>query len=648
MVIAPYGSWVSPVSIEQLTSASIGLSAARRDGDYVYWLQSHADQGGRSSVWRRLAVGGVAAELTPTPLNVRSRVHEYGGGEYDVRDGVGVSSEFTEGRLYRWGDGPPQAITPESAYRYGDLRVHPDRGLVLAVREDHSGPWEPVNTIVALDLAGPNVDCGSVICSGADFYSTPELGADGRLAWTQWDHPNMPWDSTTVLVGTLQLSGADSTVTDVRTAAGGPGESAVQPRWLGSGELIFISDRTNWWNLYGWRDGEVRALHETAAEFCAPQWGLGQQPYAVVDDDELLCTLLRDGQSQVARLTISTGELTAVAEPGVAAAGVSVAGRTAAAVLSYPDRPSALALLDLDAPQLNTPSWIEVLKSSEVALDPEAISRAEAVTWPSEQGAVHGWFYPPVNPGFAALDGTTPPLITLSHGGPTAFANPGFSLGFQFWTSRGYAILDVNYGGSAGYGRTYRDRLSKTWGIVDVADCANGARTMGEQGRADPGRLAIKGGSAGGFTTLAALTSTAVFAAGISSYGIGDLETLATDTHKFEARYLDGLVGPYPRDRDVYVERSPIHHVDALSAPILLLQGLDDRVVPPNQAETFAAAARAKGLPVALLMFAGEGHGFRRAETIKASLDAQLYFLGQIFGFTPADDVPPIPIDNLD
>ena len=273
---------------------------------------------------------------------------------------------------------------------------------------------------------------------------------------------------------------------------------------------------------------------------------------------------------------------------------------------------------------------------------------AQPVSWPGDQGEVHGWFYPPTNADFTAPEGTQPPLITLSHGGPTAFASPGFSLGYQFWTTRGYAILDVNYGGSTGYGRAYRDRLQKRWGIVDVADCAGGAAAMGAQGRADPARLAIKGGSAGGYTTLSALTDTDVFTAGISQYGVGDLEALATDTHKFESRYLDGLVGPYPQDRAVYQERSPIHHVDRLSAPILLLQGTDDRVVPPNQAETMAEAARAKGLPVALIMFEGEGHGFRRADTIQASLAAQIYFLGRIFGFTPADDVPPIEIDNLE
>ncbi len=643
MAIAPYGSWVSPISVDHLTSASIGLDAASLDGDQLYWLQSHADQGGRVSIWRRAVDGGDPEELTPAPTNVRDSVHEYGGGEYAVRDGWVVFSEFDDGRLHRWRDGATTPLTPALLHRYADIRVHPERNLVLAVREDHTGPGEAVNTIVALELDGANEDGGTVLCSGADFYSTPELSAAGRLAWTQWDHPNMPWDSTTIRVGTMN----GSLVDDVTVVAGGPGESAVQPRWQGE-DLLFVSDRTGWWNLYRMAAGEApltnsaaQALCETEAEFCGPQWVLGSQPYAIIDADHLLCTLSRNGQQSTAVLDLTTGALTAVGGTGTAL-GVSVAGRRAAAVLGFADRPNALAVLDLDSL-----TWTELLQAGPRLLDPASVSVAEPVTWSGEQGEVHGWFYPPTNAEAEGPAGDRPPLITLSHGGPTSAASAGYRLGYQFWTTRGFAVLDVNYGGSTGYGRAYRDRLLGRWGIVDVADCANGATAMGEQGRVDPARLAIKGGSAGGYTTLRALTATDVFTAGISQYGVGDLEALATDTHKFESRYLDGLIGPYPEGRTVYLDRSPIHHLDSLSAPILLLQGLDDRVVPPNQAEIMAEAARAKGLPVALLIFAGEGHGFRRAETIQASLLAQLYFLGRIFGFTPADDVPPIEIDNL-
>jgi dipeptidyl aminopeptidase/acylaminoacyl peptidase len=637
--IAPYGSWVSPISVDHLIGSSVGLSAVQIDGDYVYWLESRADQRGRVSLWRRLLSGGEPVEVTPPPAYVRDRVHEYGGGEYQVSGGMVLYSEFTDGRLYTVrDDGQPWPITPEGGFRFGDIRIHPDRGLVLAVREDHSGVAEPINTIVALDLDGPNVDGGTVLCSGADFYSTPELSATGRLAWTEWHHPNMPWDSTIIMIGSL----SDAAITETQAIAGGPSESAVQPRWLGE-ELIFISDRTNWWNLYLWTDGRVRALCETDAEFCPAQWALGQRPYAIIDDDHLLCTLNRSGEQSIEVLRISEGTLEPAAPPGLAATLLDVGRHGAAAVLSFPERPAALALLDPDRA-----TWTTVRSSSEMIMDPDSVSLAQRVSWTSDGRQVHGYFYPPTNSECAAPAGTLPPMITLSHGGPTGFSTPDFKIGYQFWTSRGFAILDVNYSGSTGFGRDYRDRLKGRWGVIDVQDCISGAVSMGTQRFADPARLAIRGGSAGGFTVLAALTTSEVFNAGISRYGIADLEALAKDTHKFESRYLDSLVGPYPEDRSVYFERSPINHLDQLSAPILLLQGAEDMVVPPQQAEMLADAARRRQLPVALIMFQGEGHGFRRAETIKAATEAQIYFLGRIFGFEPADRVPPIPIENLD
>jgi dipeptidyl aminopeptidase/acylaminoacyl peptidase len=639
VTIAPYGSWVSPISVDQLTATSIGLSAVQIDGQYVYWLESRAAEGGRASLWRRLITGGEPVEVTPAPAYVRNRVHEYGGGEYHVSDGTVVYSEFSDGRLYAVrGAAAPEPITPAGAFRFGDIRVHPDRGLVLAVREDHSSGDEPANTIVALDLDGPNPDGGAVLRAGADFYSTPELSMSGVLAWTQWNHPNMPWDSTTIMVGAL----SGRTIMNSQAVAGGPLESALQPRWLGE-KLIFVSDRTNWWNLYLWSEGDVRPLCATEAEFCEPQWVLGQRPYAIIDDDHLLCSINGSGEESIAVLRMSDGTLEQMSPPGTAAASLDAGGRNAAAVLDYPDQPAGLALLDLDQSD-----WTVVRSSSAMIMDAASISVARRVSWAGEQGTVYGYFYPPTNGSYSAPADTLPPLITLSHGGPTGFAGADFKIAYQFWTSRGFAILDVNYSGSSGFGRTYRDRLKGRWGISDVQDCVAGAVSMGAQALADPARLVIKGGSAGGFTTLAALTTTSVFAAGISLFGIADLEAMATDTHKFEARYLDGLVGPYPQDRARYVERSPINHLDQLAAPILLLQGTDDKVVLPDQAEMMADAARQKGLPVAMIMFEGEGHGFRKAETIKAATEAQIYFLGRILGFQPADQVPPIPIENLD
>ena len=638
MRIAPYGSWVSPISVDLLIGSSVGLSSVQIDGDKVYWLESRADERGRASLWRRLLSGGEPVEVTPSTACVRDRVHEYGGGEYHVSGGTVVYSEFSDGRLYAVRDDTaPRPITPEGALRFGDIRVHPDWDLVLAVREDHSGVAEPINTIVALDLDGPNSDGGTVLCSGADFYSTPELSANGRLAWTQWNHPNMPWDSTTIMIGSL----SSRVITDSQAIAGGTGESALQPRWLGE-KLIFASDRTNWWNLYLWSDGQVEPLHETEAEFCAPQWTLGQRPYAIIDDDHLLCTVNRSGEQSIAVLQISSGTLRSTASPGVATTSLDVGGRCAAAVLSFPDRPAALALLDIDRD-----AWDIVRSSFKISIPIDAISLARRVSWTSEGREIHGYFYPPVNTNWQAPAGTLPPMITLIHGGPTGFASPEFKIGYQFWTSRGFAILDVNYSGSAGFGREYRDRLKGRWGVVDVHDCISGTLAMGTERLADPARLAIRGGSAGGFTALAALTMSNVFNAAISQYGIADLEALAKDTHKFESRYIDSLIGPYPEDRHLYLERSPINHLDQLSAPILLLQGTEDMVVPPEQAEMLAAAARRRGLPVALIMFEGEGHGFRKAETIKAAIEAQIYFLGRIFGFEPADQVPPISIDNL-
>ena len=643
MRIAPYGSWVSAISVDQLIGSSVGLSGVQIDSDNVYWLESRADERGRTRLWRRLLCGGEPVEVTAPTACVRDRVHEYGGGEYHVSSGTVVYSELSDGRLYTARDDTtPRPITPEGALRFGDIRVHPNLDLVLAVREDHSGVGEPINTIVALDLDGPNIDGGTMLCSGADFYSTPELSASGRLAWTQWNHPNMPWDSTTIMIGSL----SGRVITDRQAIAGGTGESALQPRWLGE-KLIFASDRTNWWNLYLWTDGQVQPLHQTEAEFCAPQWMLGQRPYAIIDDDHLLCTVNRSGEQSIEVLQISSGTLRSTASPGVATSSLDVGGRCAAAVLSFPDRPTALALLDLDRDALDRDAWDPVRSSFKISIPVDAVSLARRVSWTSEGHEVFGYFYPPVNTDWHAPEDTLPPMITLIHGGPTGFASPEFKIGYQFWTSRGFAILDVNYSGSAGFGRDYRDRLKGGWGVVDVHDCISGTLAMGTERLADPARLAIRGGSAGGFTALAALTMSTIFNAAISQYGIADLEALAKETHKFESRYIDSLIGPYPEDRHRYLQRSPINHLDQLSAPILLLQGVDDMVVPPQQAETLAAAARRRGLPVALIMFEGEGHGFRRAETIKAAIEAQIYFLGQIFGFEPADQVPPISIDNL-
>jgi dipeptidyl aminopeptidase/acylaminoacyl peptidase len=638
MTTAPYGTWPSPVTTDLVTSGTVSLSSPRFDGETLYWLESRPDQGGRVDLVRRRG-DGTAEQVTAGAFNVRSRVHEYGGGAYAVRDGVVVFTDFSDNRVHRVLDGHTTPLTPVSDHRYADLRVHPDRDLVLAVREDHSGAGEPVTTIVALDLHGEGV--GTVLCSSADFYSDPELSEDGQLAWTEWNHPAMPWDATRIRRGHLH----DGAVVDVVDVAGGATESAVHPRWAPGGELIFVSDRTDWWNLYAERAGVTTPLWPDTAEFATPQWVFGEEPYVVLDASRLLVSRIGAGVSSIELLDRASQTLRPLLPSGLSGPLTATAGR-GAALIEDPDRPARLAVVDL-----TTETWTDVRHAGEQTLSADWVSVPRPVSWPSTvedvPGDVHGWYYPPTNPDHTAPEGELPPLITVSHGGPTSFSDTGFAVSLQYWTSRGFAILDVNYRGSTGYGRPYRDALQGVWGVVDVADCAGGAAALAAQGLADPARLIVRGGSAGGYTTLRALTTTNTFTAGISFYGVADLEALARDTHKFEARYLDGLIGPYPEAIEIYHDRSPIRHVDRLSVPLLLLQGSDDAVVPPNQAETMAAAVRAKGLPVAMIIFAGEGHGFRRADSIKAALEAQLYFLGRVFGFSPADPLPPIEIDNL-
>lgn len=640
MRTAPYGTWESIVSTSLLTAQGARLSNPILDGETLYWLESHPSEGGRVGLWRQ-SPEGTPELVVPAPYNVRTRVHEYGGGAYAVRLGVVVFSDFTSGRVYRLSDDGPVPLTPSSSdFRYADLRVHAGRGLVLAVRETHSPTAEPVNEIVALrlDEEGP----GTVLVSGADFYSDPQLSADCELAWTQWDHPAMPWDATLIQRGVLA---DDLTVSDVVPVAGGPAESALHPRWAPGGDLIFVSDRTGWWNLDAQSDSSITALHPDDAEYAGPQWGLGMSPYVALSTTHVLATRTSVGVTSLVVIERGTGESMTVLPAGGTESLTSWGG-TAAALIAAPDQPLRLATIGLESGQ-----WTDVRHASSESLPPEWISMPQQVSWTStvatSPGEVHGLYYPPTNPSFTAPDGSLPPLIVESHGGPTAAASSAFSLSTQYWTSRGFAVLDVDYRGSSGYGRAYRDALQGNWGLLDVADCAAGALAMAAAGLADPSRLIVRGGSAGGYTTLQSLVSTSVFTAGVSYYGIGDLEMLARDTHKFESRYMEGLVGPYPAAAQIYRDRSPIHHLDELSAPMLLLQGADDMVVPPNQADEMAAAVRAKGLPVALIVFEGEGHGFRRADTITAATEAELSFYGRVFGFTPADDLPPIQIDNL-
>ena len=654
--VAPYGSWKSPITADLIVQGSVGLGMVKADGEDVYWSEMRPSEGGRSCIVRRMP-DGTTRDMTPVPFNARTRVHEYGGGEFVVHEGAIYFSNFSDQRLYRQTPDAfePQPLTPESnaELRYADMLVDAGRRRLIAVREDHTaaGTREPANTLVALSLGAKtgkptdeDIDGGQVLVSGYDFYSSPRLSPDGRqLAWLCWNHPNMPWDGTELWLGEV---GADGTIEGARRVAGGPDESIFQPEWSPAGRLHFVSDKSGWWNLYrtGEDDQSVEALCEMEAEFGQPQWGFGMSTYAfAAAAEEIICAYIVRGMSHLARLDTANKKLHAIESPYADIHYLQVAHKHVIFRAGAPNKSAAIVAFELNSGQF------EILRrASEHEIDEGYLSIAQAVEFPTTDGqTAYAFFYPPRNLDFSAPTDERPPLLVKSHGGPTAAASTTLSLSIQYWTSRGIAVLDVNYGGSTGYGRAYRMRLNGTWGITDVDDCANGALHLAAQGFVDGARCVITGGSAGGYTTLAALTFRDTFKAGASHYGVSDLGALVRDTHKFEARYLDNLIGPYPERADLYHARSPINFTDQLSCPVIFFQGLEDKVVPPNQAELMVEALRAKGLPVAYVAFEGEQHGFRRAENIKRALDGELYFYSRVFEFELADPVEPVPLENL-
>jgi dipeptidyl aminopeptidase/acylaminoacyl peptidase len=637
---APYGTWRSPITADLITGKRVGVVSPRIDGDDIYWIENRPAEAGRSVVVRR-AQDGTVADAIPSGFNARTRVHEYGGGAYTVRDGVLIFANFVDTRLYRVdGNDQPRPITPAGALRYADVIFDSDRARLIAVREDHSGDGEAVNTIVALEPEGDESG-GMVLASGADFYSNPRLSPDGRqLAWLQWNHPNMPWDGSELWVAEI---GEDGMVASSELIAGGPQESIFQPEWAPDGTLYFVSDRTGWWNLYRRSGDSDEAVVPMEAEFGLPQWVFGMATYAFLEPRTILATYTRDGSWHLVTIDTESGQLTPIENPFTEIDEPFAASGSAVMIAGSPTLATAAVRYD------SSSGTFETLKRSlEVEIDPGYLSVPEPVEFPTENGlTAHGFLYLPQNKDYVAPESELPPLLVQSHGGPTSGTSTALSLPNQFWTSRGFAILDVNYGGSTGYGRPYRQRLNDAWGIVDVDDHVNGARHLIERGLVDPERTAIRGWSASGYTTLATLAFRDLFRAGASHFGISDLETMTTDTHKFESRYLDGLIGPYPDRKDIYMERSPIHHLEGFTEPLILFQGSEDTVVPPDQAETMYEAMAARGLPVALVVFAGEGHGFRRAENIRRALEGELDFYGQVFGFTPHGVIEPVTIANL-
>jgi len=630
--VAPYGSWKSPITSDMIASGAMRLGQIALDGADIYWVEMRPAEGGRNVIVRRTP-DGQTSDVTPAPFNARTRVHEYGGGAFAVMNGTVYFSNFRDQRLYRQQLGAqPQPLTPEEDLRYADGVIDRRRGRMICVREDHTvAGREAVNTLVSLDLK--NGGSGQVLVSGNDFYSSPRLSPDGsRLAWLTWNHPNMPWDGTELWIAEVQ---ADGSLGQAECVAGGIDESIFQPEWSPDGVLYFVSDRTGWWNLYRWHDGRVEPLCKMEAEFGRPQWVFGMSTDA--------CGT-QHGVWHLASLDTETGRLEPIEIPYSDIRGLRAAPGRVVFAAGSPTEAASIVQLDLDRHKL------EVLRrSSEITVDAGYISIPQAIEFPTEQGlTAHAFFYAPQNRDYVAPPDERPPLLVRSHGGPTSATSSTLAWEIQYWTSRGIAVVDVNYGGSTGYGREYRQRLNGQWGIVDVDDCVNATRYLVQRGEVDGKRLAIRGGSAGGYTTLCALTFRDVFHAGASYFGVSDLEALTRETHKFESRYLDRLVGPYPERRDLYQARSPINFTDRLSCPVILFQGLEDKVVPPNQAELMVQALRAKGLPVAYIAFEGEQHGFRRAENIKRALEAELYFYSRIFNFELADAIEPVPIENLD
>jgi dipeptidyl aminopeptidase/acylaminoacyl peptidase len=649
--VAPYGSWSSPITAELVVQAAVGLGEVWLDGERTWWSELRPAEGGRIALVR----DGV--DVLPAPWSARTRVHEYGGGGWWVAEGTLFFASWADQRLYRLDAeaGEPVPITPEppqpAAWRYADGRLRPGGDVIACVREVHpEGEGEPANQIVLLPAGGGGD--AVVLVEDHDFVSSPRWSPDGRwLAWVAWDHPNMPWDATELWVGRVEgdrLVDARALVggRDARRDPGEPDEAVVQPEWAPDGRLYFCSDRSNWWNLYRFeRDADGAPvgfpvpLPPVDSDIALPPWIFGRSRYEVTEQGAVFAFgdggHVHLGVADVERHTVR------VVETGLAGfESLRVRGGTVVGVGSGFTTEPAVLEIPLDGGPHRA-----IRPPRDLQLPAGSLSAPRPVTFPTTDGRTgHAWFYEPASARYRGPDDERPPLVVLSHGGPTSAASPGLSLATQFWTSRGFAVADVDYGGSTGYGRTYRRQLDGAWGIVDVDDCCSAATWLASEGLVDGDRLVIRGGSAGGFTTLAALTFRDVFAAGASSYGVADLEALARDTHKFEARYLDGLVGPWPEAEAVYRERSPIHHTDRLSCPLILLQGSEDLIVPPEQSRAMAEALAAKGIPHAYLEFEGEQHGFRKAETIVRALTAELFFYAHVLGFPLGDDVEPVEI----
>jgi dipeptidyl aminopeptidase/acylaminoacyl peptidase len=635
--IAPFGSWKSPLTAQRIAAGAKPLASPQIDGDDVYWLEGLAAEGGRVAAVRAGA-DGAGSIVTPAPFNVRSRVHEYGGGAMLVDRGTLVFSNFADNLVYVQAAGSvPRALTTNGQQRHADFVLDAARQRVIAVREDHNQTGhEARNSLVAIQL-GDGVS--RELAAGFDFYAAPRLSPDGRqLAWLCWNHPRMPWQGTELWLADLDDAG---NLARARRVAGGNDESLCQPLWSPRGELFVVSDRTGWWNLYRVEGEALQAVCPMQAEFGQPLWVFGQAMVGFTGDDEIVATYIEQGLSKLVRIDVARGTMHPIPTPFTDLDDLRAGPGFVVAIAG-----SAVAAEQLVCIDAATGAHRVLARSVDELPDAGYLSVPEALEYPSADGrTAHAFFFVPCNRDFEAPAGELPPLVVFSHGGPTSMSASSLKLTIQYWTSRGFAVLDVNYGGSTGFGRAYRDLLKGQWGVVDVEDCVAGARWLAGQGRVDGGRMAIRGGSAGGFTTLCALTFHNVFRAGASYFGVSDLKALDDDTHKFESRYTAYLVAPPPERERLYAERSPVLHAGRLACPVIFFQGLDDKVVLPAQSEVMVAALKARGIPVAYLAFEGEGHGFRRKESLIRTLEAEAYFYAKVFGFELSDRVEPVAIE---
>lgn len=634
--VAAFGAWDSPISAESLAAHSVRLGGVELDGEDVYWTERRPAEQGRYVVVRQRQ--GAREDVLLPPHGARTLVHEYGGRCMTVVDGTLYFSNFDDQGLYRQRPGqPPEPVAQVDGLRFADPVLDARSGQLICVCEDHrEAGKEAVNSLVAVALDGSGAI--TTIAAGADFYSSPVLSPDGqRLAWISWTHPKMPWDSTRLWVAERGEGGQFHGGTAI---AGGAEESVLQPRFSPDGVLTFLSDRTGWSNLYRWQDGTARAVCPMAAEVGQPHWGFGNAAYGYVSAEVLVCSYWADGVAHLARIHLQSGTLTPIDTPFSVIRELKVGSDEACFIAASATAEAVLVRLALDGQKVT-----QVSAPSTRAIDPAHVSVPEAIDFPTGDGEVaHAFFYRPTNASFCGAPGARPPCIVFSHGGPTSATTNEHRSAIQYWTTRGFALVDVNYRGSTGYGRAYRERLYGSWGLLDVEDCVAAAQYLVDRGDVDGERLAIRGGSAGGYTTLMAVTFTDVFKAGASHYGISDVTALVQETHKFESRYIDQLIGPYPEAEATYRARSPLHHADRISCPMLFLQGLEDKAVPPAQAERMVEALKARQIPVAYVAFAGEQHGFRKAENIRRALEAEQYFYCSIFQLPLPPNVLPVQI----